>query len=82
MAKLAKWIGLSDRPHGIYIRPHEQGSGYTCGRWFKQPLGLGYRFEHVGEGATVEACRAVLEGADVDAERRTRQLNLRRRSRG
>jgi hypothetical protein len=76
MAKLSKWIGLTDRPHGIYIRPHEAG-GYTCGRWTKQPLGMGYRFEHIGQAATVEACREALEVADKAIERRTMLLNKR-----
>lgn len=76
MAKLGKWIGLADRPQGIYIRPHEDG-GYSCGRWTKQPMGLGFRFEHVGKAATVEACRGLLDEADAGIEARTRLLNKR-----
>jgi hypothetical protein len=81
MAKVSKlWEGLTTTGlSGTYIRPHN--GGYAFGRWYKQHWG-GYRFEHLGDRSSVEAARLALEAVDKAVERRTRELNKRRKRHG
>lgn len=79
--KIAKlWEGLTATGlSGTYIRPH--AGGYAFGRWWNNPWG--YRFEHLGERSTVEACREALAGLDKSLERKAEKLRrARRQSRG
>lgn len=75
---MTKWQGLTTAAHGTYIRPMT-GAGYEFGRWARSLIpSLGYRFDKLGERATVDECKEAFKGIDAEAERRTRSLNKRR----
>ena len=72
--------GLSPNvPSGTYIRGHE--GGFAFGRWWRAvgPDGDHVRFEPLGDRRSREECRAALEAFDKAAEKRSRELNKKRR---